>query len=81
MLIFPPVTAEVQEIIKVAVLWGESELSVWCQQRLNSNYKRHNTTHLLYEKARNLKTAISACRNGYIFINQCHTKLKYINQY
>lgn len=63
------------------VLCWESELSVWCQQRLNSNYKRHNKTHLLYEKARNPKIDIWACRNGYICINQCHTKFKYIKQY
>lgn len=40
------------------VLCGDSELSVWCLQRLNSNYKRHNKTHLVYKKSRNAKTAI-----------------------
>lgn len=33
----------------------ESELRVWCQQRLNSDHERHNKTHLLSEKARNPK--------------------------
>lgn len=61
------------------VCW-ESELSVWCQQRLNSNYKRHNKTHLLDETSRNAKTAIWDFRHGYICINQSHTKFKYINE-
>lgn len=50
------------------VCW-ESELSVWYQQRLNSNYKRHNKTHLLHEM------------QGYNCINQCHTEFKHIKQY
>lgn len=50
-------------------LCWEPEPGGWYQQRLNSNYKRHNKTHLLHEI------------QGYICINQCHTEFKYIKQY
>lgn len=80
MLIFPPVTVEVQEIIKVAVFCVGSLSWVFGVSRDSTAIIKDTIKHLYCMKRPVPKTAVWACRNGYICTIQCHTKFEYIKQ-